>query len=107
MSSSLFDTAFAAVLIGHMLARYSVSLVVRRLRDEHDALWTEMGRPGVLHQLLGLAVNWRLTRFIWTNAASGTQDGTLVALVWIIRGLNVIVLASIVAVLSNVFAIFR
>jgi hypothetical protein len=107
MLNMLLDSAFPATIIGFLLSRYVMSLVIRRLRDEHDAVYTELGRPGVVIQVLAPTVSWRVMGFIWTDAAASTGDELLVRCVWMIRTLNFVVLTSIVGVIVSTFVFHR
>lgn len=103
MTSTLVDAAFAGAFIGFLLSRYVVTLVVRRLRDDHPALYKELGQPGVWHQLFTGFVSWRITYFIWSSDGLDSGDDTMVVLVWVIRVLNVVVIASVFAIILTVF----
>jgi len=103
MTSSLVDTAFGAAFVGYLLSRYVISLVVRRLRDEHPELWKELGKPSVWQQVLAGFVSWRLTWFIWSSDGLNTGDDAMVLMVWVIRVLTVVVVSSVAAIILIVF----
>lgn len=107
MTGNLVDGGVTVVFVGYLLSKYAASVLIRRLRQEHDGLWVELGRPSLWHLAATMVGNWRLTAFIWSGDAGETGDVELVSCVWAIRILDLAVLTATVVVLASVFGWHR
>lgn len=103
LSSNMFDAAATVVFVGALLSKYMSSVLIRRLRDHHDALWTELGQPRVWQLLINGMGNWRLTAFVWATDPTDTGDDEIVLCVWTIRVLAAVVLTTIIVIMASVF----
>lgn len=103
MSSNVFDAAVTVVFVGYCLSKYAASLLIRRLRDQHAPLWSELGKPQLWQLLVTTFGNWRLTAFIWSSDPTSTGDQEIVACVWAIRVLAVVSLITTIVIIASVF----
>ncbi len=103
MSSTVFNAAATIVFVGYLLSKYVVSVLIRRLRDEHAALWSELGKPQLWQLLVSTFGSWRLTAFIWSSDPTSTGDQEIVVCVWAIRVLAVVMLITTIIIIANVF----
>jgi hypothetical protein len=97
------DWAMTVVFVGYLLSKYALSVLIRRLRDQHQRLWSELGQPRVWQLLVTAAGNWRVIGFIWSGDAAETGDDEVITCVWAIRVLTLIVLATTVFVVAMTF----
>src|SRR5215469_16282779 len=105
MTSTWFDVAITVVFVGYLLSKYVASVLIRRLRDQHEALWSELGQPRLWQLLVTTFGNWRLTAFIWSGDAAATGDQEIIACVWAIRILAIVLVATAVAIIASVFGV--
>ncbi len=103
MSSNVFDAAVTVVFVGYCLSKYVALVLIRRLRDQHAGLWSELGKPQLWQLLVTTFGNWRLTAFIWSTDPTNTGDQEIVACVWAIRVLALVVFATTMAIIASVF----
>ena len=101
MTSTMLDGAVTVVFVGYLLSKYAVSVLIRRLHDQHQTLWSDLGQPRVWQILVTTTGNWRLTWFIWSGDAANTGDREIIACVWAIRVLTVVVFTTTAVVLST------
>ena len=103
MTGKMLDDAVAVVFVGYLLSKYVASVLIRRLRAEHPALWSQAGEPRVWQLLLTTMGNWRLVAFIWSGDAAHAGDTELLVCVRVIRALDLIVLGTTIAIIAIVF----